>query len=144
MSKRRDADLVEDISEAIARIERYTAGLTLDAFLADTKTQDATVRNLEIIGEAVKGLSSDFKKKHQGRKLLACATASFTIMRASTGKLCGMCSKRSYRNCDAIWRSRSRDSLFDRALPPSLTPANGTSHRWLRRTSAWASGAQRT
>ena len=65
MSKRRDADLVEDISEAITRIERYTAGLTLDAFLADTKTQDATVRNLEIIGEAVKGLSSDFKKKHQ-------------------------------------------------------------------------------
>jgi uncharacterized protein with HEPN domain len=66
MSKRRDADLVEDISEAITRIERYTAGLTLDAFLADTKTQDAAVRNLEIIGEAVKSLSSDFRKKHQG------------------------------------------------------------------------------
>ena len=59
MSRRRDAHLVEDLSEAIARIERYTAGLTLEAFLADTKTQDATVRNLEIIGEAVKGLSSD-------------------------------------------------------------------------------------
>ena len=65
MSKRRDPELVEDISEAITRIERYTAGLTLDAFLADTKTQDATVRNLEIIGEAVKGLSSEFRKKHQ-------------------------------------------------------------------------------
>jgi uncharacterized protein with HEPN domain len=65
MSKRRDADLVEDINEAITRIERYTAGLTLDAFLADTKIQDATVRNLEIIGEAVKGLSSDFRKKHR-------------------------------------------------------------------------------
>jgi uncharacterized protein with HEPN domain len=66
MSRRKDADLVEDIKEAIARIERYTARLTLNAFLADTKTQDATVRNLEIIGEAVKGLSSDFRKKHQG------------------------------------------------------------------------------
>jgi len=65
MSKRRDADLVADINEAIARIERYTAGLTLDAFLADTKTQDATVRNLEIIGEAVKGLSFDLRKKHR-------------------------------------------------------------------------------
>jgi uncharacterized protein with HEPN domain len=64
MSKRRNADLVEDIIEAITRIERYTTGLTLDAFLADTKTQDATVRNLEIIGEAVKGLSPDFRKKH--------------------------------------------------------------------------------
>jgi uncharacterized protein with HEPN domain len=57
---------VEDIIEAITRIDRYTAGLTLDAFLSDTKTQDATVRNLEIIGEAVKALSSDFRKKHQG------------------------------------------------------------------------------
>jgi uncharacterized protein with HEPN domain len=65
MSKRTDPDLIEDISEAITRIERYTAGLTLDAFLADTKTQDATVRNLEIIGEAVKGLSPGFRKKHQ-------------------------------------------------------------------------------
>jgi uncharacterized protein with HEPN domain len=65
MSKRTDADLVEDIVEAITRIERYTAGLTLRAFLVDTKTQDATVRNLEIIGEAAKGLSSSFKKKHK-------------------------------------------------------------------------------
>ena len=46
MSKRRNADLVEDIIEAITRIKRYTTGLTFDAFLADTKTQDATVLNL--------------------------------------------------------------------------------------------------
>jgi hypothetical protein len=108
MPKRRDADLVEDISEAIARIERYTVGLTLDAFLADTKTQDATVRNLEIIGEAIKGLSSDSGKSVEvchGKTLRACATASSTIMRASTGILCGMSSKRSCRNCEAFWRN---------------------------------------
>lgn len=75
MSKRRDADLVEDISEAITRIDRYTARLTLDAFLADTKTQDATVRNLEIIGDKS-------MKACRGRTLRACATASFTITRA--------------------------------------------------------------
>jgi uncharacterized protein with HEPN domain len=68
MSKRNDAEFVDDIKEAIQRIERYTAGLTLDTFLADTKTQDATVRNLEIIGEAVKGLSSDFRKQHRAVK----------------------------------------------------------------------------
>jgi hypothetical protein len=68
---------VEDISEAIARIERYTVGLSLDAFLADTKPQDATVRNLEIIGEAIKGLFSDFRKKHRhGKTLRACAPHS--------------------------------------------------------------------
>ena len=30
MSKRRNAELVEDIIEAITRIERYTTGLTLE------------------------------------------------------------------------------------------------------------------
>lgn len=38
--------------EAIERIDRYTTGLDLSAFLADEKTSDAVVRNLEIVGEA--------------------------------------------------------------------------------------------
>ncbi len=50
---------VEDILEAIARIERYVAGLTFEQFQADQKTVDAVVRNLEIIGEAVRHLSTD-------------------------------------------------------------------------------------
>jgi uncharacterized protein with HEPN domain len=33
-----------------------------DAFLTDSKTQDAVIRNLEIIGEAVKNISEDLKK----------------------------------------------------------------------------------
>ncbi|MFQ5673149.1 MAG: DUF86 domain-containing protein [Nitrospinales bacterium] len=32
-----------------------------EKFFEDTKTQDAVVRNLEVIGEAVKNLSSDLK-----------------------------------------------------------------------------------
>ena len=44
---------LDDILEAIDRIETYTAGMdTLSQ--ADRKTVDAVVRNLEIIGEAVK------------------------------------------------------------------------------------------
>jgi uncharacterized protein with HEPN domain len=43
---------VEDILEAITRIETYTRGMTDAAFVADSKTIDAVVRNLEIIGEA--------------------------------------------------------------------------------------------
>ena len=65
MAKRRDAQLVQDILEAISRITRYTAGLTYGAFLDDTMVQDAVVRNLEIIGEAVKGLPAEFRKKHK-------------------------------------------------------------------------------
>lgn len=47
---------VEDILEAIARIERYVEGLTFEQFQADRKTVDAVIRNLEVIGEAVRHL----------------------------------------------------------------------------------------
>ena len=61
MSDRTDSDFVSDIQEAIRRIEAYTAGVTYEAFLADTKTQDAVIRNLEIIGEATKNLSEELR-----------------------------------------------------------------------------------
>ena len=49
---------VEDILDATARIQRYVEGLTFEQFQADQKTIDAVVRNLEIIGEAVRHLSA--------------------------------------------------------------------------------------
>jgi uncharacterized protein with HEPN domain len=49
---------VEDILDAIARIRQYVEGLTFEQFQADQKTVDAVVRNLEIIGEAVRHLSA--------------------------------------------------------------------------------------
>lgn len=55
---------LEDILEAIAKIRRYTSGLTKLAFAADEKTVDAVVRNLEVIGEAVKRLSQDLRARH--------------------------------------------------------------------------------
>lgn len=53
-----------DILQAIASIERYTAGETLERFKADTKTQDAVVRNLEVIGEAVKRIPENVREAH--------------------------------------------------------------------------------
>lgn len=64
MGKRGDAELTQDILEAANRIDRYIAGLSYEKFRADTKTQDAVVRNLEILGEAAKGLSDDFMQTH--------------------------------------------------------------------------------
>jgi len=64
MSERKDSEFVEDIREAIRRISVYTAGMDYDAFLADIKTQDAVTRNLEIIGEAVKNLSTELRQLH--------------------------------------------------------------------------------
>lgn len=40
--------------ECIDLIEDYTSGYTLESFLADRKTQDAVIRNLEVIGQALK------------------------------------------------------------------------------------------
>lgn len=47
---------LEDILEATRKIASYTAHLSKAAFLEDEKTFDAVVRNLEVIGEAVKKL----------------------------------------------------------------------------------------
>jgi uncharacterized protein with HEPN domain len=44
--------------------EEYTSALTRDDFLANTRTQDAVIRRLEIIGEAVKSLPADWKDAH--------------------------------------------------------------------------------
>ncbi len=64
MSKRSDREFVSDILEAIRRIQAYTAEMTFEEFLQDTKTQDAVVRNLEIIGEATKRLSAEVRERY--------------------------------------------------------------------------------
>ena len=66
MSKREPAILLDDIRTALGKIERYVSGLDREAFLSDEKTIDAVVRNLEIIGEAVKQLPADFKQRYSG------------------------------------------------------------------------------
>tara|TARA_B100000683_G_C12159102_1_gene419313 strand:- start:93 stop:362 length:270 start_codon:yes stop_codon:yes gene_type:complete len=52
--------------EAIGRIERYTADLSYDAFLGNAMVQNAVVRKLEIVGEAAKGLSPEFRSGFDG------------------------------------------------------------------------------
>jgi uncharacterized protein with HEPN domain len=64
MSERTDSESARDIEEAIRRISEYAAGLTYEAFLLDTRTQDAIVRNLEIIGEAAKNISDRLRAEH--------------------------------------------------------------------------------
>lgn len=55
---------VEDILESIRKIRAYTQGLTAQTFKQDSKTLDAVVRNLEIIGEAVKNLPDSVRSAH--------------------------------------------------------------------------------
>lgn len=64
MSERNDGDYLAHIIEAVKRASSYTDKMTYEEFLEDIKTQDAVIRNIEIIGEAVKNLSEEFRKRH--------------------------------------------------------------------------------
>ncbi len=64
MSKRPIDLLLNDICQAIDRIEQYIGNLSFDAFSKDQKSVDAVVRNLEIIGEAAIRLPDEFKEKY--------------------------------------------------------------------------------
>ncbi len=64
MSERTNRDFLLDILEAIRRIRLYTEDITYPAFLDDTKTQDAVIRNIEIIGEATKKLSPEIRNRY--------------------------------------------------------------------------------
>lgn len=55
---------VEDMIEAIERIRRYADGMDVGAFVADDRTVDAVIRNLEILGEAAKRVPSSVTEAH--------------------------------------------------------------------------------
>jgi uncharacterized protein with HEPN domain len=63
----RVSEYLRHIVEAIQRIERYTSDMDELSFLNDEKTQDAVVRNLEIVGEACNNITkkhTDFATAH--------------------------------------------------------------------------------
>ena len=60
----RDIGLLMDFQAAIARIDKYVAGIDFDRFSSNEMIQDAVIRNMTIIGEAVTKLSDDLKLKH--------------------------------------------------------------------------------
>ncbi len=55
---------VQDILQAIAKIERFTAGMNLASFTSDEKTVDAVLRNIAVIGEAARHVPEDVQRRH--------------------------------------------------------------------------------
>ena len=55
--------LFQHIQDSISKIESYTKE-GKDRFLAETMIQDAVIRNLEIIGEAVKGIDENTRASY--------------------------------------------------------------------------------
>lgn len=63
MSKRDDYFFLQNIVEALEDIESYTAD-GFASFISEPMRQDAIERKFEILGEAVKNLSEDFRQKY--------------------------------------------------------------------------------
>jgi uncharacterized protein with HEPN domain len=60
MSARSNLLYLGHIRDAMARIQTYIKGVDQVAFLADVRTQDAVIRQLEIIGEAARRVEKHF------------------------------------------------------------------------------------
>lgn len=55
---------LKHILESVEQIEDYTCDLLEVEFMDSEQTQDAVLRRLEIIGEAVKNIPDDFREAH--------------------------------------------------------------------------------
>ncbi len=51
------------ILDCLGKLERYTAS-GKDAFFGDDMTQDAVIRNFEVIGEAAKSIPDEYRQLH--------------------------------------------------------------------------------
>ncbi len=59
-----DLFYIENILQSIDRIQSYISGKDQGTFVSDFLTQDAVVRQLEIIGEATKRVSKDLRNNN--------------------------------------------------------------------------------
>lgn len=62
--KREAGDFIEDIISAMDKALKFVEGMSYEEFVQDDKTVFAVVRAIEIIGEAVKNVPDDIKKKY--------------------------------------------------------------------------------
>ncbi|MGF1515518.1 MAG: DUF86 domain-containing protein [Elainellaceae cyanobacterium] len=60
----RDAGSLWDMLKAIRLIQEFVTNLTYDAYLESALTQSAVERQLEILGEAARRLSDNFRHAH--------------------------------------------------------------------------------
>lgn len=62
--KKDDAVYLQHVLDAINTVEEYLKGVNEEKFKATRLLQDGTIRQIEIIGEAVKYVSKDIRKTY--------------------------------------------------------------------------------
>ena len=65
MKRKKDSIYLRHILDSINDIEEYTKGISENNFSKNKLVHDAVILQIGIIGEAVKHLSSDFRKLHK-------------------------------------------------------------------------------
>ena len=63
--KRDDTVYLRHILDAIELIDEYAKGMSENEFLSNSMAHDAVVRQIEIIGEAARNISDEFRNKYQ-------------------------------------------------------------------------------
>lgn len=94
---RNDRAYLEDILEAIVRIERHTAK-GKEAFLADELIQNWIVHHIQIIGEATGKVSDELKAKHPSIPWAAIKAMRNVLVHFYFGV-----------NLDKVWRTVEED-----------------------------------
>ncbi len=64
MSEREWRLFLLDIRESVQRVLKYVGSMSREEFLSDSKTVDAVIRNLAIIGEAAKKVPADIRRQY--------------------------------------------------------------------------------
>jgi uncharacterized protein with HEPN domain len=65
MSEREWKLFLKDVNKCINRIIKYIEGMDREEFFRDYKTFDAVMRNLEIIGEAIKHIPAEIRETYK-------------------------------------------------------------------------------
>ena len=55
---------LRDMLEAARKVIRFTADRQLESFVVDEMAYDATLRNLEVLGEAAKSIPEEVRQRH--------------------------------------------------------------------------------
>lgn len=96
--KRDDTVYLRHMLDAAARIQEYVDGLDFESFKSNLMAQDAVIRQLEIIGEATRNISTALRDKYMEipwKDIAGMRACSFTSTSVWIYRLCGILSNRT-------------------------------------------------